>query len=73
MSEDCKRAGRIFGGCHFAPRYDLGPADVSRFTSLSGAGAGSFLEKLRKQTYVRDVCVRCGKTIERHVDNPDPT
>lgn len=49
----------------FEPRYDLGAANLSRFTSIEGIGVGSFMEKLRPKTYVHDVCVRCGDTINR--------
>ena len=63
MTEKCPNSW--LGSHRFKPRYDLGPADISGFQSLKGNGAGSFLEKLRKQTYVRDVCVKCGQTIER--------
>lgn len=54
-----------FGRHKFEARYDLGPADLSRFESISGRGAGSFMEKLRQKTYVHDVCVRCGALVER--------
>lgn len=54
-----------FGSHKFEPRYDLSPADVSSFKNISGMGSGAFLERLRSKTYVRDVCTKCGKTIER--------
>lgn len=63
MSE-CPNAP-ITGHHKFEPRYDLGPADLSAFESISGYGTGSIFEKMRSKTYVRDVCVRCGETIER--------
>lgn len=59
----CKRLGQ-WRGCRFEARYDLEPAQV-KFDRLQGEGAGSFLDKFRKQTYVRDVCTRCGATVER--------
>jgi hypothetical protein len=49
----------------FEPRYDKSAADISNFQKFSGYGVDQMLEKLRKVTYVRDVCTRCGKTIER--------
>lgn len=63
MSLECPRRGRLFG-CHFEGRYDLGPAQLN-FESLRGEGVGAFLEKFRAKTYVRDVCTRCGRTVER--------
>lgn len=62
---DCHLKGTWFGGCKFEARYDLGPADLSNFESISGCGAGSFMEKLRQKTYVHDVCVRCGEVVKR--------
>ena len=54
-------------GVHqFEARYDKSPADISMFKSLSGAGSVQMIEKLRKVTYVHDICVRCGKTILRN-------
>lgn len=61
---DCPRFGKWIGGCRFEARYDLSPADLSQFADLRGTGTGAFLERLRSKTYVRDVCIRCGKTIE---------
>jgi hypothetical protein len=54
-----------FGSHKFEARYDLGPADLAAFQSISGIGTGQFMERLRAKTYVRDVCTKCGKTIER--------
>lgn len=61
---DCPRAGWLFGACKFSPRYDIGaPAD----TGYSGAAAGVIcvIEASKPKTYVRDVCERCGKAVER--------
>lgn len=62
---DCPRQGRWFG-CKFEPRYDLGAAGAGgNIQSLRASAAG--LEKFRAKTYVRDddVCVRCGRALER--------
>lgn len=53
-----------WGSHKFEPRYDLGPADMSAFKSFQARNA-SYMEPLRKKTYVRDICTKCGKTIER--------
>lgn len=62
----CNRAGRLFGGCRFSPRYDLGAPTVN-LGNASGEAAGLALvmEASKPKTYVRDVCERCGKTVER--------
>jgi hypothetical protein len=62
---DCPRAGKWFG-CNFEPRYDLSPADCSQFGRIRGSVDA--LEPLRAKTYVRDVCTRCGRTIERKTE-----
>lgn len=60
----CDRFGKLFRGCRFEPRYDMSPADLTGFTELRHA-TETFMNTLRTTTYVRDVCVTCGKTIER--------
>jgi hypothetical protein len=63
---DCPRARNLFGGCKFSPRYDIS-APASWVGDYQGPAAGLVLvaEASKAQTYVRDVCERCGKTIER--------
>lgn len=60
---DCLRIGKLFGGCRFEPRYDKSAADLSA-SKIDVQGRGA-IEALRHITYVRDVCIRCGRTIER--------
>jgi hypothetical protein len=55
----------LFGSHKFEARYDLGPTDLSPFQSIRGLFAARFAEAMRSKTYVRDVCVKCGMTIER--------
>lgn len=58
---------KIFKGCdegvhRFQARYDkVAPAWLSLAKSFSAKSADDIYER----HYVRDVCVRCGKTIER--------
>ena len=63
---DCPRFGKLIGGCKFEPRYDLG-VPAGRLTEFTGSSAAfvAALEASRPKTYVRDICVRCGKTEER--------
>lgn len=64
MSEiDCPRAGR-WRGCNFEARYDVingppKPPNDTLITSWKVTGPPG------SRTYVRDVCTRCGRTIER--------
>lgn len=71
-SDLCPRAGRWIGGCRFEARFDVGapavklplgvaPGEVLWVPSEQVAA----LHASKPQTYVRDVCVRCGRTIER--------
>ena len=57
----CARFGKIIGGCKFEPRYD---SEFPNNYQVDRASVAA-LEALRKHTYVKDVCVRCGKAIER--------
>ena len=70
MSE-CDRK-TIFGrpACRFEARYDQGAIDAENFyasdlITIETHDRVDALAAWRKQTYVRDVCVKCGKTIER--------
>ena len=59
---DCVRANRLFGSCNFEARYDTVPTVDGQEAFWLGPDK---LEALSKRTYVRDVCTRCGRTIER--------
>jgi hypothetical protein len=54
-----------WGSHKFEARYDLSPANASAFQTIQGMNVTRFMETLRTKTYVRDVCTKCGKTIER--------
>lgn len=62
-SADCPRFGRLIGGCKFEGRYDTGPASLS--FDYRGQRLAELVEATKPQTYVRDVCRRCGRTVER--------
>ncbi len=51
----------------YHPRYDKSePIGIDDPTSILFWGGNlNELEKFRRVTYVRDVCTKCGKTIER--------
>lgn len=61
---DCPRVGKLFGGCSFSPRFDEGRVEYPPYEGAAGAIVLA-LEKAKPMTYVRDVCERCGKTVER--------
>ena len=58
----------IFGrpACRFEPRYDRTSPEAMPKVSLSDPfGLPAVIESFKSQTYIRDVCIRCGRTIER--------
>lgn len=63
---DCPRLGKWFG-CRFQPRFDKSEPKIDHSFQYTGSAGAERLEQFRQVTYVRDVCVRCGKTIERAV------
>lgn len=61
---DCPLFGNLFGGCKFEGRYDEAPNPVAgQITSYKGPDDPRALLTLR--VYIRDVCIRCGKIVER--------
>ena len=66
MSE-CKRVGWRLFGCKFSGRYDTQePADSDMHLFHSGQAAIEAIRAgIRKRVYVRDVCERCGRVVER--------
>ena len=62
--QPCPRFNSFFG-CAFEPRYDKGPMPPEVTLDYRGVRLGEVLDAYRQITYVRDVCVRCGRTIER--------
>lgn len=55
----------IFGQlrCRFEARYDSTMPD--HVTAVRGTNNPDMIEAVKDRRYVRDVCVACGKTIER--------
>lgn len=65
---NCESAPWLTFGHKFEARYDLDPPPGMKLNgAASEEGAVRILEAATKRTYVRDVCVRCGMTIERKV------
>ncbi len=63
---DCPRFGKFWNGCRFQARFDESEPTLE-ITQYRGSMV-SYIEALKaskKRTYVRDVCIRCGRTVER--------
>lgn len=68
MTLPCPRAGKWIRGCRFEARHDAGPARELTPDELYWIDVGdreAALRAVRPQTYILDICVTCGKTIER--------
>jgi hypothetical protein len=52
-------------GHKFEGRYDQEPSHLIAGAKVEGPRLSEVIDAFRKRTYVRDVCVRCGETIER--------
>lgn len=61
---DCPRAGKLFG-CKFRGRYSVNEGYVPEVHHMVFSYGPQPKPIPRKTVYVRDVCERCGKTIER--------
>jgi hypothetical protein len=63
------RCSNHWRGHHrFEPRYESEPADkleIGGFQISGEANRQLAREMFTKRTYVRDICVRCGETVER--------
>jgi hypothetical protein len=66
VSETCPRRDRWFRGCRFEPRYDLGGQSRSiQVNAITVDEMVALIDATKPKTYVRDVCVTCGRTVER--------
>lgn len=71
--ERCERFGKWFGGCRFEARWDETAPDPIAIRSVERlvhaavffAEDLAMMRNLRASRYVRDICIRCGKTVER--------
>lgn len=62
---DCTQKGRLIGGCRFEARFDETPPDQVKFDRATTEGAVAIIRASIRRVYVREVCIRCGATIER--------
>jgi hypothetical protein len=63
---DCVHAGKLFGGCNFEARYDSFPiANEEQTIYVYALPIADRINAVVERVYVRDVCTRCGRTIER--------
>ena len=65
MIEPCPRRDRWIRGCKFEERYDLGAPAAFHGMEGSAGMVLQVLEASKPLTYVRDICVVCGRTVER--------
>jgi hypothetical protein len=68
-NEMCPRVGALWRSCRFTPRYDTTEPSAALEAQLGRSWAISEQDKERlmvQQTYVQDVCLTCGRVIERH-------
>lgn len=66
MTFFCESLGHLF-----EPRYDEKPREFNANCTFNGT-VESVREALVVRVYVRDVCTRCGKTVERVALKVDP-
>jgi hypothetical protein len=60
---DCPRAGRLFGGCKFRPRFDTVSATEPDVFGIFYSGPNPPRPTPAKSTYICDVCERCGNVL----------
>lgn len=60
----CPRLGR-WRGCKFRPRYDQTVSEHAAQICAIAAAAGQTVSVPMDSAYVRDVCIRCGKAVQR--------
>jgi hypothetical protein len=63
MSDRCQNSW--FGSHQFEPRYDKEPSNAMSLGSIKARDVEMLDAMVTKRTYVRDICVRCGNTVER--------
>lgn len=61
----CPRFGKLVNGCKFEARYDSEMPSPMPEMSMKRGDPSLALEALKSKIYVRDVCIRCGRTVER--------
>jgi hypothetical protein len=62
-------------GHKFEGRYTKGPATIPSLLKVSIVvdSLASIYERFRPVTYERDICVRCGATVEKQTTKPAET
>lgn len=62
---ECERRDWLLFSCWFEPRYDEGPVGDHHLEDVRARRIADVFDAMKPRTYVRDVCVRCGATVER--------
>lgn len=73
MSDTCPRRDKLWRPCKFAPRYEYSGYDPKVVEAVMAQPGRSILlendlEVLtasKRRIYIRDVCIRCGRTVVR--------
>lgn len=61
----CPHTGKWLGGCRFEPRYDVG-SPRGKFDRIEGGvDLVELLNSTKPKTYIHDICVVCGKIVQR--------
>ena len=63
MADECKATW--WRACKFQPRFDYVGRAPSPGMDISGNDVAGMLRAMGSETYICDVCERCGKRIER--------
>jgi hypothetical protein len=61
----CPRRGKWIGGCRFEARYDYRAPTTTSVKSQHVDDTIQVIEASKARDYVRDICVTCGRTVER--------
>lgn len=64
---DCPRLGKWFRSCRFEARYSDGRGAISKEAIAEAwpSDLANIYRATKPRTYVRDVCVTCGRTVEK--------
>lgn len=64
--DGCPKKGRLIGGCRYEPRYHVEEPCEELRSIISKQWQTTQADRdllVRRVTYVGDVCVRCGRTV----------
>lgn len=68
---DCPRLGKLIGGCKFVARYSLPAYQPPGEVQTTADAFIRAVEVMRPRVYEGDVCVRCGRRVEKKPTGSD--